>query len=88
MITSGQVTVGTAAPVQIDGNSVQWTRLTIHNNDNTKVLYLVGSTVSTTTGLQLLKEETIQIDLAPNEALYAISASGAHVISFLRQTLV
>jgi len=88
MITSGQVTVGTAAPVQIDGNSVQWTRLTVHNNDNTKVLYLGGSAVSTTNGLKLLKEETIQIDLAPNESLYAISASGSHVISFLRQTLV
>ncbi len=88
MITSGQVTVGTATPVQIDGNSVQWTRLTVHNNDNTKVMYLGGSAVSTTNGLQLLKEETVQIDLAPGESLYAISANGAHVISFLRQTLV
>ena len=88
MITSGQVTVGTATPVQIDGNSVQWTRLTVHNNDNTKVLYLGGSAVSTTNGLKLLKEETVQVDLAPGESLFAISASGAHVISFLRQTLV
>ena len=88
MITSGQVTVGTAEPVQIDGNSVQWTRLTVHNNDNTKVMYLGGSAVSTTNGLKLLKEETVQIDLAPGESLYAISASGSHVISFLRQTLV
>jgi len=88
MISSGQATVGTADPVQIDGNSVQWTRLTVHNNDNTKVMYLGGSAVSTTNGLKLLKEETVQIDLAPGEALYAISASGSHVISFLRQTLV
>jgi len=87
VITSGQVTVGTATPVQIDGNSVQWTRLTVHNNDNTKVLYLGGSAVSTTNGLKLLKEETVQVDLAPGESLFAISAS-AHVISFLRQTLV
>ena len=88
MISSGQVTVGTAESVQIDGNSVQWTRLTVHNNDNTKVMYLGGSAVSTTNGLKLLKEETVQIDLAPGESLYAISASGSHVISFLRQTLV
>lgn len=88
MITSGQVTVGTAIPVQIDGNSVQWTRLTVHNNDNTKVMYLGGSAVSATTGLQLLKEETIQVDLAPGESLFAISASGNHVMSFLRQTVV
>lgn len=88
MITSGQTTVGTAAPAQIDGNSVQWTRLTVHNNDNTKVMYLGGSAVTTTTGLQLLKEETIQVDLAPGESLYAISSAGDHVISWLRQTLV
>ena len=88
MISSGQVTVGTADPVQIDGNSVQWTRLTVHNNDNTKVMYLGGSAVSTTNGLKLLKEETVQVDLAPGESLFAISASGSHVISFLRQTLV
>jgi len=88
MISSGQVTVGTAAPAQIDGNSVQWTRLTVHNNDNTKVMYLGGSAVTTTTGLQLLKEETIQVDLAPGESLYAISSSGSHVLSWLRQTLV
>jgi len=88
MISSGQVTVGTADPVQIDGNSVQWTRLTVHNNDNTKVMYLGGSAVSTTNGLKLLKEETVQIDLAPGESLYAISDNGSHVISFLRQTLV
>jgi len=87
MISSGQVTVGTADPVQIDGNSVNWTRLTIHNNDNTKVLFLGGPNVTTSNGLKLLKEETIQIDLSPNESVYAISDSGTHVISFLRQTV-
>jgi len=88
MITSGQVTVGTGVPSQIDGNSVQWTRLTVHNNDNTKVMYLGGPDVSTTKGLKLLKEETIQLELAPGESLYAVSASGSHVLSWLRQTLV
>jgi len=52
------------------------------------VMYLGGSNVSTTNGLQLLKEETIQLELAPGESLYAISASGSHVLSWLRQTLV
>lgn len=87
MISSGQVTVGTATPVQIDGNSVNWTRLTIHNNDNTKVLYLGGANVTPSNGLRLLKEETIQIEVGPNESLYAISDSGSHVISFLRQAV-
>jgi len=87
VITSGQATVGTATPVQIDGSSVNPIYLTVHNNDNTKVLYLGGTGVSTTTGLVLLKEETIQFTLNPGEALYAISANGDHVISWLRQTV-
>lgn len=87
MITSGQVTVGTAVPVKIDGNSVHWTRLTIHNNDPTKLVFLGDANVTANTGLQLFRNETIQIDLAPNESLYAISAAGSHVISYLRQTL-
>jgi len=87
VITSGQATVGTAAAVQIDGSSVNPMYLTIHNNDNTKVLYLGGSDVSTTNGLKLLKEETIQFKLNPGEALYAISSDGSHVISWLRQTM-
>jgi hypothetical protein len=87
MITSGQITVGTASPVQIDGSSVNPIYLTVHNNDNTKVLYLGGTSVSTTTGLKLLKEETLQFTINPGEALYAISASGDHVISWLRQTV-
>lgn len=87
MITSGQTTVGTAAPVQIDGSSVNPTYLTVHNNDNTKVMYLGGANVSTTNGLQLLKEETLQFTLNPGEALYAISADGNHVVSWLRQTV-
>ena len=87
MISSGQTTVGTAAPVQIDGSSVNPTYLTIHNNDNTKVLYLGGADVSTTNGLLLLKQETLQLRLNPGEALYAISADGSHVISWLRQTV-
>jgi hypothetical protein len=87
MITSGQVTVGTAAAVQVDGSSRNPSYLTIHNNDNTKTLYLGGSDVTTANGLVLLKEETISFTLNPGEALYAISANGNHVISWLRQAL-
>jgi hypothetical protein len=87
MLSSGQVTVGTSEPVQIDGNSVHWTRLTVHNNDNTKQLYLGPANVTASTGLNLDRRETVVVDLAPNESLYAISDSGSHVISFLRQVV-
>ncbi len=86
MITSGQTTVGTAA-VQIDGSSVNPIHLTIHNNDNTKVLYLGGSDVTTSNGLSLLKEETLQLTLYPGETLFAVTSDGTHVISWLRQQL-
>lgn len=87
MISSGQVTVGTGTPVQIDGSSVNATYLTVHNNDNTKVLYLGGSNVNTANGLTLVKEETLQLHLNPGEALYAVSSDGNHVVSWLRQTV-
>lgn len=86
MITSGQVTVGTVA-VQIDGSSVNPIHLTIHNNDNTKVLFLGGAAVTTSNGLALKKEETIQFTLHPGETLFGVSSSGDHVISWLRQQL-
>lgn len=87
MLSSGQTTIGTAIPAQIDGSSASNTRLTIHNVDNTKTLYLGNSDVTTLNGLPLLKQETIQIALAPGEALYAISSGGDHVVAWLRQVL-
>jgi hypothetical protein len=85
-ITSGQTTVGTAV-VQIDGCSPNPSSLHIHNMDNTKVLYIGNSDVSITTGLGLQKLDSLEITLNPGEALYAISETGSHVVSWLRQTL-
>jgi len=87
VISSGQLTVGTATPVQIDGNSVHSMYLTIHNNDNTKALYLGGSDVTVANGLRLLKEQTLQFTLFPGESLWAISDGGDHAMSYLRQAL-
>jgi hypothetical protein len=87
MITSGQLTVGTLTPSAIDGASVNPILLTVHNNDSTKSMFLGGSDVSTTTGLKLLKQESYQFTINPGEVLYAISADGGHVISWIAQTL-
>jgi hypothetical protein len=84
-ITSGQITV-TTSRVQIDGSSANPSRLHIHNNDNTTTLYLGNSSVTTSTGLQLLKLDSTELELNPGETLYAISSSGSHLISWLRQT--
>lgn len=84
-ITSGQTIVGTSA-TQIDGSSANPSRLHIHNQDNTNSVFLGNISVTTSTGLQLLKLDSIELELNPGEALYAVSAGGSHTVSFLRQT--
>ena len=84
-ITSGQITVGTSAII-IDGLSTKPFRLHIHNNDNTADLFLGNGSVTTATGLRLMKLDSIELTINPGEALYAVSASGSHQVSWLRQT--
>lgn len=86
MIASGQTSIGTAA-VAIDGVSTNPSRITLQNLDNTDTMFIGGTAVSTTNGLGLLKLETLQIDLGPNEQLYAVSSKTGHSIAWLRQTL-
>ena len=85
MISSGQVTVGTASTL-IDGLEVNPFRLHIHNHDNTDAIYLGASNVTTTTGLKLVKEDSIELIINPLEALYAVATKTGHIISYLKQT--
>jgi hypothetical protein len=85
MISSGQVTIGTA-PTLIDGLEVNPFRLHIHNHDNTESVYLGASNVTTTTGLKLVKQDSIELIINPLEALYAVSSQAGHIISYLKQT--
>ncbi len=85
MISSGQVTIGTA-PTLIDGLEVNPFRLHIHNHDNTDAVYLGASDVSITTGLKLVKEDSIELIINPLEALYAVATKTGHIISYLKQT--
>jgi hypothetical protein len=85
MISSGQVTIGTA-PTLIDGLEVNPFRLHIHNQDNTDAVYLGASNVTTSTGLKLIKEDSIELIINPLEALYAVASKSGHIISYLKQT--
>jgi hypothetical protein len=85
MISSGQVTIGTA-PTLIDGLEVNPFRLHIHNHDNTDSVYLGASDVTITTGLKLVKEDSIELIINPLEALYAVATKTGHIISYLKQT--
>jgi len=86
MISNGWTSIGTVA-TPIDGRHTNPSRITIHNNDNATNIYLGNSTVSSTNGLLLLKEESYQFDLEPLEQLYAVSDKTGHVISWMRQTI-
>ena len=77
--------MGTSATI-FDGLSTNPFRLHVHNNDNTSDLFLGNGSVTTATGLRLMKLDSIELTINPGEALYAVSASGSHQVSWLKQT--
>lgn len=84
-ISSGQLTVGTTA-VQIDGTSNSVYRLHIHNDDNQANLYLGGSDVTTSNGLIMQKLDTTEIQVSPGDAVWVVSSSTNHLVSYLKVT--
>lgn len=84
IISSGQVTVGTV-PTLIDGTSTSDFRLTIHNMNNDDNIYLGGPDVTIANGMQLLKLETIQLEMSPSSELYAIADKLNLKLGFLKQ---
>ena len=86
MLSNGRVSVGTVA-LPIDGVYEQYARMILHNDDNTDAVYIGAAGVTTSTGLVLQKEQTIDIGIGPLEQLYAVSGKTGHTISFLRQTI-
>jgi hypothetical protein len=83
-LSTGQVTVGTVA-VQLDGTSASMWQIHIHNHDQTDALYIGNSDVSSTTGLQLPKLDSIELTMNPGETLHVISTKTGHVMSYLKQ---
>lgn len=84
---SGRTTVGTAATL-IDG--VAWQNpviMHIHNNDNTDAVYIGGSDVTTSNGLKLLKEDSIEITLHQANQIFCVSSKSNHVVSWIAQKL-
>ncbi len=84
---SGTTTVGTAATL-IDGvaynNPVL---LHIHNNDNTDAVYIGGPDVTTSNGLKLVKEDSLEITLHQANTIYCVSNKSGHVVSWIAQRL-
>lgn len=86
MIHNGVVTVGTTATF-VGPLSVMPYRMHLHNNDNTDAVFLGGTAVTTSNGLRLLKEESIDFVLNPKDAIYAIATKEGHTISYFAVTL-
>ena len=86
VISNGALSVGTVATA-IDGVWTNPSVITIHNNDNSDAVYLGGTDVTITTGLQLVKLESYQFTLQPLEQIYCVSNKNGHTISWMRQTI-
>ena len=84
-LTSGVVSIGTVATL-IDGSaSSNPIHLHIHNNDNSDAVFIGGPDVATTTGLQLVKLDSVDIILRPGNTVYGVSTKAGHSISFIKQ---
>ena len=84
---SGTTTVGTAATL-IDG--VAWNNpvlLHIHNDDNTTSVHVGGSDVTTSNGLELLKQDSLEITLHQANQIYCVSTKNGHIVSWIAQKL-
>lgn len=84
-IVTGQLSVGTATPTQVNQPNVNPLRVHIHNNDNTNFLFIGNGNVSSSNGLILSKQDSIEVVLNPNEILYLISSVGTIQASYLVQ---
>jgi nitrous oxidase accessory protein NosD len=84
MITTGQITAGTAR-VHIDGSSVSDWRLHIHNMDTTDSVFIGNESVTTSNGFVLFKQDSVELQCYASEQVYVISSKGNHAISFLKQ---
>jgi hypothetical protein len=86
-LLSGNTTVGTAATL-IDG--IAWHNpvlLHIHNNDNTDSVYIGGPDVTTSNGLKLLKQDSLELTLHQANQIYCVSSKTGHTVSWIAQRL-
>ena len=86
-VSSGKVTVGTAATL-IDTTDVMPWHIQVANNDNTDTVFLGGPDVTATTGMALQKLEHVSFDMQPLDRLYAVSSKSGHTVSWIKMTKI
>ncbi len=82
-ISSGQQVIG-LTPVAIDGVSTNPYRLHLHNNDNTKALFIGNSNVTIANGMKMDGGAVLEFVISPNQQLHVVSETGTHTVSWLR----
>jgi hypothetical protein len=82
-ISSGQQVIG-LTPIAIDGVSTNPYRLHLHNNDNTKALFVGNDNVTIANGMKIDGGTVLEFIISPNQQLYVVSETGTHTISWLR----
>ena len=98
-LTHSMVTLNSSTPTLLNNDTIvtngvetrytwQYATLSIQNTDGTIVVYLGGSTVSSSSyGVSLAGGASITLDsLSPGEKLYAIAASGTPKVGILMVT--
>lgn len=76
--------VGTVATLIVPADSNPQ-NIHVHNNSEHPI-YVGGSNVTTTTGLNILKQQTEEFYAVPGDALYCISDGNARDVRVLRWT--
>ena len=80
-VISGQTTVGTE-PTLIATGIVGASHITLHFDGNVNA-YLGDATVTTATGFELHKGDTVTLWLPESGKLYAVVASGTETLTWL-----
>ena len=83
MLTQATYTLSATTP--IDGSSTNPVRMTVQNLDGADSIFVGVPDVTITTGLGILKDGVLKIELAPLQQLYAVSSKTGHRLSWLRQ---
>jgi len=83
-LTTSQVTV-TTSPTLLAATKTNPQHIHLHLHDNTDNVYLGNSTVTTSTGMRLIKQDSFEVILLPGNALYAIITTGTATVSTLVQ---
>lgn len=84
-ITTGHLSVG-VTPLQIDGRSTNPSRIRIFNASNDKTVFLGNENVTINNGFGLVKLEQMDLEMNPNEVLYAVAESAGAEIQWIRHT--